>query len=504
MFEFGQTNNGRRSRRRDSNEPRTLKNTKDSKGPEKGDAAAEVSKKGRHSNRRTSNKPRGERKPKDSKNPVKGAAVAEVSLAIQGEQPAQDITTVQPSPPQAPPETTHKRIEYPHHPVTKLFPPMQCKEYEALKKDMQKNGQRVPCYLSQGQIIEGCHRDDVNRELGRPTWFQEWDGKGSLVDFVLSQNLHRRHLDESQRAMVAARAKPMYEEEARQRKRAGKAASDLPPRAEEGGKGEAAELAAAQFNVGRNIVYLAQKVCQDGTPELQGAVDSGLVSVAVAADVAGLPEEEQKEAVAKGKKALMAKAKEVRQQKADRKRKEADSRNGKTNRRSGPENGSQSVMATPAASPEGAPQASADAVSPVGQNAASPEPPAPEAPTAQSGGVAPERTDAEGPAPPEPELDREATNSIGSNSACPEPPAQDKPTTQTGYEAPERTDAVGPEPHEPKVDRKVLAELIAAWKQAGSSERRVFLNLLLDDVESKTHIRAVMCPQYQGQPHTTQ
>src|SRR5262249_3215331 len=135
--------------------------------------------------------------------------------------------------------------------------------------------------------------------------------------------------------------------------------SDLTPRAEEGGKGEAAELAAAQMNVGRNIVYLAQKVVRKGTPELQGAVDSGLVSVKAAADLASLPKKEQKKTVPGGKKALMAKPKEVRQQKAGGQRQEADSHNGKNNQQSdsvsSPGKGPQKETPTGAqpASPEG-------------------------------------------------------------------------------------------------------------------------------------------------------
>src|SRR5262249_48612709 len=144
-----------------------------------------------------------------------------------------------------------------------------------------------------------------------------------------------------------------------QRMLAGKAASDPTPRAEEGGQGEAAAKAAEQLNVGRNIVYLAQQVVRDGTPELQQAVGSGLVSVKAAADLASLPKKEQKKAVAEGKQALMAKVKEVRQQKAGGQRQEGDSRNGKRNQQSdsvsSPGKGPQKETPTGAqpASPEG-------------------------------------------------------------------------------------------------------------------------------------------------------
>jgi hypothetical protein len=247
-----------------------------------------------------------------------GAAVAEVPPAVQVEQPAEENTNTQPSPPQAPPETTHIIKEIPFHPVTELFPLLEGPAFESLKKDIQENGQHVAGWLYDGKIIDGRNRYRANRELGRETKFEEWDGQGSLVTFVLSLNQERRHLTESQRAMAAARAKPLFEEEARQRMLAGKSASDPTPRAEEGGKGEAAALAAEQLNVGRNSVYQAQKVLRDGTPELQHAVVSGQVSVTAAADLASLPKEEQAEAVAGGKKALAAKSQEVRQKKRSR------------------------------------------------------------------------------------------------------------------------------------------------------------------------------------------
>jgi len=128
------------------------------------------------------------------------------------------------------------------------------------------------------------------------------------VAFIISLNQHRRHLSASQRAVVAARAKKMFEEEARQRMLTGKADPTL--KSEEGHTGEAAAQAATLFEVGRDSVYKAQAVLRDGSPELQQAVTEGQVSVSTAADLAGLGHEEQVEALAKGLAAVRAKAKE--------------------------------------------------------------------------------------------------------------------------------------------------------------------------------------------------
>ena len=50
----------------------------------------------------------------------------------------------------------------------------------------------------------------------KPT-FRTWDGEGSLVQFVVSLNLHRRHLQPLQRAGVATNMLPLLEKEARER-----------------------------------------------------------------------------------------------------------------------------------------------------------------------------------------------------------------------------------------------------------------------------------------------
>src|SRR3712207_3877796 len=99
---------------------------------------------------------------------------------------------------------------YPFHEAASIFPLMTGPEYADLKADIDKNGQREPVWLWEGKVIDGRNRVRACRDLGRPVLAREWDGQGSLVDFVLSLNLHRRHMDAWQRAVAAAKAKQLY------------------------------------------------------------------------------------------------------------------------------------------------------------------------------------------------------------------------------------------------------------------------------------------------------
>jgi len=107
------------------------------------------------------------------------------------------------------------------NPVADIFPMMTEDELDGLKADIKANGLLEPVWLHpDGSIIDGRNRYKACTELGIDPKFRTWDGTGSLVQFVISLNLHRRHLTAMQKAVVAAEALPFAEAEAKQRQQA--------------------------------------------------------------------------------------------------------------------------------------------------------------------------------------------------------------------------------------------------------------------------------------------
>lgn len=88
------------------------------------------------------------------------------------------------------------------HPLATFFPPLEGKDFELLKQDIQRNGQLEPIMLYDGKILDGANRYRACVELGIEPKTQELNG-GSPEAYVISQNLRRRHLNESQLAIMA-------------------------------------------------------------------------------------------------------------------------------------------------------------------------------------------------------------------------------------------------------------------------------------------------------------
>jgi FtsZ-binding cell division protein ZapB len=91
-------------------------------------------------------------------------------------------------------------MELKQHPLSAAFPAMSADDFAALVEDVRANGQREPIMLFEGMVLDGWHRYRACVQVGiKPTQFPFPDGKDPVA-FVLSQNLHRRHLTPSQRA----------------------------------------------------------------------------------------------------------------------------------------------------------------------------------------------------------------------------------------------------------------------------------------------------------------
>ena len=195
-----------------------------------------------------------------------------------------------------------KTTELEFHEVANIFPLMDLGEvFEEFKADIEANGLREPIWLYEGKIIDGRNRYNACMAVGVEPVYKTWVGNEvDLVPFVVSLNLHRRHLDESQRAMVGARLADM------------KRGDNQHVRILTTSQSESAKL----LNVSRLSVNLAKKVQSQGVPELQTAVESGSVAVSTASEITTLPPEEQIELVARGEAEIIKKAKEIRQARA--------------------------------------------------------------------------------------------------------------------------------------------------------------------------------------------
>jgi hypothetical protein len=155
--------------------------------------------------------------------------------------------------------------------LSTAFPSMDDDDYAHLRDSIRRYGVREPVVTYQGKIIDGRHRWKAAQELGLPCPTVEWDGEGSVVDFVIDKNLNRRHLTPSQRAAAAARLMPFFTEEAARRQH-----HDASANMDDAGK--AREKAAKATGASPRMVQDAIRV-QRESPKLLDRVVAGEISV---------------------------------------------------------------------------------------------------------------------------------------------------------------------------------------------------------------------------------
>jgi len=187
------------------------------------------------------------------------------------------------------------------HPAADIFPQMSDSEFQSLKDDIAENGQLEKVVLYKGQLLDGRHRYRACTNLEIEVDWREIEGDIDPYQYVLSANLHRRHLTPSQASMYAARAKELFSEAAKERqsenaRRNNSKVENFPPLETAKSRDQAGEA----FNVSGRSVDHASKVLDQGVPELAAAVDSGSLAVSKAAKIAVMPKQEQEELVKDG------------------------------------------------------------------------------------------------------------------------------------------------------------------------------------------------------------
>src|SRR5262249_14365862 len=134
------------------------------------------------------------------------------------------------------------------HPLADIFPLVEGAEFDELVADIREHGLHEPIVVFEDKIFDGRNRYRACEAAGIDPTFTAYTGDDPVA-YVVSLNLCRRHLNESQRAMVAAKLANMRQG----------ARTDLSP------IGEMSQARAAElFNVGKRSVERAAEVRDHG------------------------------------------------------------------------------------------------------------------------------------------------------------------------------------------------------------------------------------------------
>lgn len=152
--------------------------------------------------------------------------------------------------------------KYRIHPYAEIFPVFSDAEFEALLSDIGAHGLREPILLFEGKVLDGVHRLRACTQLNIEPRVRNYTGKDPL-SIAISENLKRRHLNESQRAMIAARLVTM-------RNGGDRRSSSANLRTE-----KSASEAAKELNVSPRSVVTAKAVLRDAPKQEIKAVESG-------------------------------------------------------------------------------------------------------------------------------------------------------------------------------------------------------------------------------------
>lgn len=164
------------------------------------------------------------------------------------------------------------------HPYCEIFPLLEGPAFDELVADIREHGLREDILTYGGLILDGRNRARACQVANIQPRFKPFVGSDEqALSWVVSANVHRRHLTDSQKAMAAARISNL-----RHGQRADQHPQEVPI-------GTSSKMTGASVRSTKR----ARKVIDKGSKRLQRAVDSGDVTVSRAAAVVELPKAEQ-------------------------------------------------------------------------------------------------------------------------------------------------------------------------------------------------------------------
>lgn len=174
-----------------------------------------------------------------------------------------------------------------HHPIADVWPMMDEAKLHELADDIRKNGQLVPVWIYEGQILDGRNRWAACKIAGVEPKTKEYAGDEPTA-FAVSLNDRRRHMGKSALAAVAAELEPHFAEDAKKRQRAsgGDKVSEkaravvakMPEPLAEKTTATSRKEAARQVGVGERYVQDAKKVKTEA-PEVFERLKAGKITL---------------------------------------------------------------------------------------------------------------------------------------------------------------------------------------------------------------------------------
>ena len=171
-----------------------------------------------------------------------------------------------------------KMYGYEIHKFAKLLPMMGNEDFDRLRESVEEHGVQVPIIMFEGMVLDGRNRLKAAEQCGikkADIPIKDITKTGmDAVTHVGILNLERRHLDQSQRAMVAAGLHTV--------------------------SGPRQKDASKQLHVSRRTTVHAATVIKKGSSRLIDAVKEGKIAVSKAAKITAFPKTQQNAIVKSG------------------------------------------------------------------------------------------------------------------------------------------------------------------------------------------------------------